>query len=354
MKHNGSIAIWKFIYCLMIIALHLGVLEAFRDTDIRFSGGSIGVEFFFLVSGFLLGKKALDVKDYDDLGIENRKYLFKRIKKLMGMTLIVFAFSYFFFTSINKYAIFNRVNFIWDILLLRNAGYEYRTLIYVGWFTSVLVFVSLVLYPLVLKYKNKFLYILGPIIIFCAASFLAYNWKGSLAWDGEYYFKCLLRGIFEMTLGVCLVPLADKIKKMDFTKSGIILISLIEIIGFSSILFIVNTESSHQKYDYVMLLILAVCVALAFSEKTISTHILSKQIIFYLEKLSFPMYLSQGLIISVFANYINLENYSYYTILGLVFLADILFSILCMLIYNKSQKYLIKARRLIINEEKCK
>ena len=48
--HNGEISILKFLFALLILAFHLG---GFYD---KFNYGYIGVEFFFIVSGFFFAK----------------------------------------------------------------------------------------------------------------------------------------------------------------------------------------------------------------------------------------------------------------------------------------------------------
>ena len=60
-RHNGIISFWKFIFSLLIVALHLGIKHP--NVLYRFKGGSIGVEFFFIVSGYLFCYKCLKTED---------------------------------------------------------------------------------------------------------------------------------------------------------------------------------------------------------------------------------------------------------------------------------------------------
>lgn len=60
-KHNGIISLWKFIFCIVIIGFHLNAIQHYKNTNFGFLYGSIAVEFFFIVSGYLLAKKALTI-----------------------------------------------------------------------------------------------------------------------------------------------------------------------------------------------------------------------------------------------------------------------------------------------------
>lgn len=58
-KHNGIISIWKFIFAICILFHHAsGQLVGPDDVQVL-RNFAIGVNFFFIVSGFLLAKSAL-------------------------------------------------------------------------------------------------------------------------------------------------------------------------------------------------------------------------------------------------------------------------------------------------------
>ena len=54
-ERNGTIDFFKFIFFVMIMIYHGRILEPDRDNWI-FCDGFIGVEFFFMVSGYMMAK----------------------------------------------------------------------------------------------------------------------------------------------------------------------------------------------------------------------------------------------------------------------------------------------------------
>ena len=58
-KRNGFIDIMKLVFCLGVILNHLNTVSvSFQMNTIVMRYGFLGVEFFFIVSGYLMAKKA--------------------------------------------------------------------------------------------------------------------------------------------------------------------------------------------------------------------------------------------------------------------------------------------------------
>ena len=348
-KHNGEIALWKFVYCLMIIALHFFVTISYHG-DLDFNGGSIGVEFFFIVSGYLLGKKALSGKKEGNIGNATYAYMKNRVLKMMPMVYLILFFSLIFYLNVRHYQNYQIANFVWDFLFLRNSGLKYSTLMYVGWYISVLLFSSLLLYPVILNYKKTFTSIIGPIIILLCGCYIAHEW-GNLAWDGEYYIKCFLRGFFEMTIGVCLFEYANKIRKIKWTVFSRTIMTLIEYVGFIGVLFLVNTRDFHIKYDFVALLVLSISILIAFSGQSIVHRFLNNRFVFFLEKLSFPMFLAQGLVIDFYLAIFSFDIENVFVRLAIVIVLDVVLSIFCLWSVKKYEKVKDRFIKLFILED---
>ena len=301
-KHNGIISLWKFIYSIMIVCTHVGQMTT-SNAKYVFEAGSVGVEFFFIVSGYFLGKKALTYRTIqdDELGKETFDFIWKKIKTFFPWMLITYIFSVPAFYFVNHLHKFQIINSIWDILFLKESGIKYYSVMGVTWYISIMLIVMTFLYPLILKYRKNFVYIIAPLIVILVGGYVSHKYGNIGApdtWDG-FVYKSFWRGLFEISLGVIIYEFVEKIKSIDFTKFAKILLTITEMIGFVSILLIVNIKDAHNKYDFIMILIMAISISISFSEKTYDLKIWNNKVIYFLEKLSLPVFLNQIWIILI-------------------------------------------------------
>lgn len=335
--HNGIISFWKFMFCIMIAIFH--VTEAMPEKGTLMKHGRIGVEFFFLVSGYLMAQKALNQKEKKiSIGQETIQYLWKKIKSFFPYVLIAFIFSFLINNYYEQYTKSEMVNTFWNMFLLEMSGIRGIFIIDHTWYISAMLISMLILYPLLRRHGKNFTHIIAPIIVFFIGGWIAHktgNLRGPFEWMGLTY-KGVLRAFFEIALGTILYEIAENIKKVKFTEIGEHIYTFIEIIGFSSIFIIVNIQNASDKYDFWMLLILAISVILAFGEKSIFYNYASNKFVFYLEKLSFPIYLNHIWIIKLIMELFDEISYSLTVIT--VIISSIVFSIICVYLIEKLKK----------------
>ena len=321
-KHNGIIGFWKFMFCILILLFHCAEKMGKKGF---FESGRIGVEFFFIVSGYLMTKKALNNEEgLENIGEETTSYIWRKFKAFFPYVIFPFIIS-FFVKGIYKAD--QIANSIWNLLLIDMSGVRSTTVIGQTWYISVMLISMLILYPLIRRYMGMY----NPTL-----------------WTGLMY-KGLLRGFFELSFGAMLYELTQKVTKKDFTLLGKILLTVIEISGFVSIFLISNIKGANGKYEFLMLLILGISIAIAFSEKTVTYKLSNNKFCYYLEKLSLPIYLNQIWIILLVDKYLKQYNFKIKLIIAVI--ATILISAIIMFLTEKLLNLIrkINFKKLIFN-----
>ena len=347
-KKSISIELWRFIYCLMIIGLHVTAMLNLK-TGTYFQGGSIGVSFFFIVSGYLMTKKAYKNNcKKDDYGRETQKFLFNKIKKLMFYFIIAYVLSFIYYCLIGKIATYQKISSVFELLMLGSSGVKVRVFNYVTWYISVMLICIFIIYPMILKYKDNFIKIIAPFLAIIIGGYISFKFSSIAKGD---YIKMLNVGFFQLLIGTSIYPFVEKIKKINFTLFSKILLVIIEFAGFSSILYIVNLENSHVKYDFVMILILTICITIAFSRNSFIKNKKAKSFLSFLGKISLPMYLNQVYIIGFVIMFFQNKNYelNYMIIFAVAVIVDIVVSYFQIKINDKLdlkkfKKFFIKER----------
>lgn len=355
-KHNGIISFWKFCFCIMVVLFHSQLLATNEESTL-FSQGAIAVEFFFLVSGFLLAKTTLR-KDEQKMGTENlgketflfvwKKYLFFLPYVLLGGFLALILQNIY-----NDVGIYQNISSIWDILLLRMAGLKGNVVIGQAWYISAMLLSMMILYPLLRKYKQNFIYLIAPLIVLLGFGWLSRNYsnlRGPDIWV-TFTFKGVIRAFSELTLGCILYVICQKLKKVNFTTLGRIIITIIEIAGFI-FPFLIAQFASTSKYDFILVPIIAISVLLAFSEKTLELNCFSNKFFFWLEKLSLPLYICHIVVRDFMLEFSPLSSLSYYSKIPIYLLLCFALSLICMYLIVFLQKlHLVKRfKKLIIKD----
>lgn len=162
------------MFCIMIVIFH--VTERVPEEGSLMKHGRIGVEFFFLVSGYLMAKKALNTKEENlSIGQETVQYIWKKIKSFFPYIVVAFIFSFLVNNYYKPYTKSQIVNSIWNLFLVDMSGVKTTFVIEQTWYISAMLMSMLILYPLIRKYKKNFTHIIAPIIVLFVGGWLAHK-----------------------------------------------------------------------------------------------------------------------------------------------------------------------------------
>ena len=296
-NRNPSIDIWKFVFAIVILIHHGRKLRG--DDVCIFLGGSIGVEFFFIVSGFLMVQSVVSKQDVlagKTIGQNTFEYVRKKFVPLLPEIFFAWCIA-FTVTEIYRNVglravIYDMLSSVWSIFMLDFSGVAGFSVNGVTWYISALLIISLILYPILLKSRDLFLYVVAPLIILFCFGYLYQNFsnpRNPTVWLG-FVYKGMVRGIAEVCLGAVCYPVCCVLKRCQFTKFAQILFASTENICYGIVLYTAYAKKA-TNFDYILILLLAVAITIGFSEQSAIYPFLNANIAEKLSKFGFSLYL---------------------------------------------------------------
>ena len=304
-KRNGKIELLRFVFCICIVLFHVNIALyngnfVFNDIFSFFKRGNIGVEFFYLVSGYLLAKSAFKEKPNPlPLGSETISFMKRKLLALFSPHTVSFILTFvsvIILKGIHGFDIVSSfIKALPDYLFLNKIGISRFAVNRVEWYICCMLICMLFIYPLCRKYKKTFTNIVAPLIAIFILGYLFHKYESIenvKIWAGLVY-KCMLRAAAELCLGVTAYSITDRLCRLNVSKADRIIMTAIEIACFSfSLYFVVSREKS--KYAALVIIALFVGVILAFSDLTYGKKLFNNRFAYFLGKLSMPVYMIQS------------------------------------------------------------
>lgn len=327
-KKNGKIEFLRFVFCIYVLLFHfykygMGELK-FNETGLIFyffPHGSMGVEFFFFLSGLLMAMSVYKTVNTQNALTDDRllskSYVNFITKKIMAFfPYHIFAFVLVFICFITNDVLNSDVSTIANktlssipsFFLFKMSGINLADPNSVEWYLSSMVFCMMIIYPVLRRYYYRFSRYWAPLI---GILLLGYMVKTSTAvtgvetWTG-FTFKGNLRAFAEICLGIFAFEICRYLNSLDLSKKSRVALTALEWFAFiASAMFVMMTFK--KKYEILCLIAIFVLVVLSFSSQTYGQKIFNNKFFYYLGSLSLPIYLSQSggsrLLSSVFADY---------------------------------------------------
>lgn len=306
MKKNGKIEFFRFIYCIVVILFHCQ--RHFLDIDKStqhfafFVRGYMGVEFFFLVTGFLMANTMHKrMNDTHNLGKETFRFTLSKIKAIFPYHVIAFILLFAEEIILNKYSfsksMLKFLGYLPNLLLIQKLGFDYATLNRVEWYVSCMIFACAILYPICRKYYSMFVHVIAPVGGLMILGYITHEYgtlvPGTKTFSG---ITCLylFRAIAEIALGVSAYEFSVYLSKQVFSKRQRICLTTIEAICYIlPLLYCATTLKG--RYDILFFLAMWVSISTSFSNQTYGNEFFCNKFIYFLGSSSMILYLNQVL-----------------------------------------------------------
>lgn len=341
-QRNGAIDFWKFAFSILILLCHLRLMPSFAHNEvIWFKSASIGVEFFFIVSGFLMAKHTCAE------GTPTGKATWEFIKsKYLGI-IPIYLFAYFV-SLIVKVALGDNLlklfgGSVFELLFLHNAGLSQLFgakyfVVQATWYISAMLLSMFILYPILHSRRDLFLNVVAPLLCIFIMGYFAQHTKTLEFIDGIF---SIMRATAEICLGCITYRVCEAIKKHQISKAVAVLLTIIECSCYISI-FVTAFFIERGMYDFIAVIILAMGVAISFSGKSYSGTIFRGALCRFLGKLSLAIYLNHVIVIYLFQDFNMPLSVTTEIILG--FALTFAISLICVFVTDIIQ-ILIKKRK---------
>lgn len=304
---NGKIEFLRFVFCMAVLIFHcekyvMGEPSLSKGIHASlFCHGSMGVEFFFIVSGLLMAKSAYkrqDISGKINTAEESFAFMRRKISSVFPMHAIAFVFVFVAYVVSNHFGwtkiVAKALESIPSFFLVQMSGMNLCSPNHVTWYISCMFLAMAILYPICVKYYEMFTRYIAPLVAilvlgYCTAT--TGRLTGVAVWTGICY-KSVLRAIGEIALGACGFEIVLQLQKCVTQTKRKVFAGAGEILLFAGILiYMIGTFPA--EWEILETIAIFGLVVLAFSGVGIGSNMFNNSFCYGLGKLSLPLYLVQ-------------------------------------------------------------
>lgn len=301
-QRNGMIDLMRFILTLCVAVTHLVNAHLVPQLSVL-RGGTMSVEFFFVLSGFMLAASASRADKTIPTWSSTWTMMKRKVASIYPAWILMMAVECF---RRQDFA-FRPLKFLEMIqesassfLMATTLGLTDNISIPYSWYIPVMLLCTLMLWPILLKWGKTFAYTWAPIIALfgCAYMFHDFNklWVRTDAWLG-FTYPSVVRGLAEMSLGVAAYEISMKLKELfsgKLTKTGRWVFTVLEVAPILYALKFVTTRVPAQNM-LMVLLCFAVFIAVSYAGLSYTGKVVKGPFWGWLGKVSLSVYLAQSI-----------------------------------------------------------
>ncbi|MCI2048680.1 MAG: acyltransferase [Lachnospiraceae bacterium] len=272
---NGKIDLLRFVFALIVVLHHTRYLLG--DSNCVFLGGSLAVEFFFIVSGWLMAEHtaAEDRRGGylpGTLGHDTLHFLGGKLRAVLPVFLPAWIAGFVFVAAVRRLSPGGIVRFFcssfWELLLVKMSGLYMKGFDGVIWYVSAMLLCMAVLYPLLRRFPDMMPKIAAPLLMLFLYGYLCRTFnhpRDPSVWTGLFY-KGLLRAMADLCLGVVLRTVCTRFRSLRWKYSVRVFLAVLELFLYTAVVLYMYYRKPSQ-YDYFFIFLLAAAIFLSFSRQ---------------------------------------------------------------------------------------
>ena len=289
-----------------------------------FKGGFIGVDIFFVISGFVIARNiqnSVENRTFNFLNFYQRRII--RLYPCLIIVLILCCITGYFFLLPSEYILLSKhiiggLTYTTNIMLLREASYfdvsnEFKPLMHL-WSLGIegqFYLLWPVIFCFLLKYRK---YLNTTIYLILAFSFLFNIFY--IKNNEVLVFFSLFSRAWEFMVGAIISVNIVKIKNIVWRRKYKLLINILSLAALMTLILAIFYFNEVKRYPgwYALIPVISASVLIAFGETLVNKYILSIKFLVDIGLISYPLYLWHWPIIS-FMNLYQIEKISFLSML---------------------------------------
>ncbi len=338
-KRNGKIELMRFIFAVGVVLFHLnytywGLDQEFSNGLNLFRHGNLGVEFFFIVSGFLMARTLSRQREQEalalaaaegsgkayvpsPLGDETLRFLWRKVKSFLPYHILFQLLMLAARVAHQSITFSELLNQVSGFFLLQRTGLFGKSLLTVEWYLSSMLLAMAILYPIARRWYSSYTHLFGPLCALLLLGWL-YQETGKLTdyndWSGLTYY-CNLRALAEISMGMTCYEICQQLIKRTLVFWQRLLVTLVEGGCYLGTL-LYCCSSWRSKLGFLAVFALCVGITLSFSQKGLlgESRLFQNRVCDFLGRLSMPIFLGQNVARSVVPYLLDLEETTDYAL----------------------------------------
>lgn len=315
-QHNVTIDFLRFLFSVIVVLHHSRYVLG--DDNCYFLGGSLAVEFFFFVSGYLLlvgadkaGRKngagyllpgdvdmagrteaaGLETKgigagttgigaetigiggEANGIGAETLHFILHKIRSFLPEFLIAWWIGFVLIGVVRQYGVLDYLkafgNDFWELTLVKMSGLFTHGIDGAMWYLSAMLLGMAILYPLLRMKRDLMTHLVCPLLALFLYGYLCQaegHPRDPIVWLGLCY-KGFVRAIAGLCTGVVICMAVRRLKR--FSPSGLTKTGNALAIGAQLLCLLLTirymAEQEPSEYDYFYMFLLMLLVLLSFA-----------------------------------------------------------------------------------------